>query len=404
MTTAEATDRLSDLPVRADEDPFTVAVGGFYRRWFNLLDDIGLLKTTVAGLTDTVDEEWVPVWSGVARQHVDQAEAELSRGDRTAARRGFLQAKTYYSIGRFPSPYHSGTSFAPATMGPLKSECYENYLECFARASELSDVGHETVTVTAGEHSAAGYLYLPSGASATSPVPGVLVMCGADMFKEDREHYALGAIDEGLAALVVDGPGTGQTTFPHAPESIVAWQKALDLLESRPEVAPTGLGAFGVSRGGQWVLRLAALDPRVKAVASIAPNGVGYEGSAEERATWREFRNARAKHWFGPRGQKPAVPEQITEEEQRADFLLWSLKHNGLLDRLQAPALLINGKKDHLSPIGELYLALESGPPTSRTARVYPDDGHIAARSEPEWGPATWAWMRRQLLAAVVGR
>lgn len=402
MTTAEATDRLGDLPVRADEDPFTVAVGGFYRRWFNLLDDIGLLKTTVAELTDTVDEEWVPVWSRIAREHVDQAEEGLSRGDRASARRGFLQAKTYYSIGRFPSPYHSGASFAPATMGPLKSECYQRYLECFARAAELSDVGHEMVSVVEGEHSAAGYLYLPPGASATTPVPGVLVMCGADMFKEDREHYALGAISEGLAALVVDGPGTGQTTFPHAPESIVAWQKALDLLASRPEVLPTGLGAFGVSRGGQWVLRLAALDDRVKAVASIAPNGVGYEGTAEERASWREFRNARANHWFGPREQRPAVPHQITEEEQRADFLLWSLKHNGLLDRLQAPSLLINGKKDHLSPIGELYLALESGPPTSRIARVYPDDGHIAARSEPEWGPATWAWMRGQLLAAAL--
>jgi len=398
------TDRLGHLPVRADEDPFTVAVGGFYRRWFNLVDDIGLLQVTVAELTDTVDEEWVPVWSRVARQHIEQAEEALSRGDRSSARRSFLQAKTYYSIGRFPSPYHSGATFAPAVMGPLKTECYESYLECFRRAAELSDVGHETVSVTHEDFSAAGYLYLPSGASATDPVPAVLVMCGADMFKEDREQYALGAIAEGLAAFVVDGPGTGQTTFPHAPESIVAWQKALDLLASRPEVLSSSLGAFGVSRGGQWVLRLAALDHRVKAVASIAPNGVGYEGSPEERATWREFRNARSKHWFGPRAERPAAPEQVTEEQQRADFLLWSLKHNGLLEQLQAPALLINGKKDHLSPIGELYLALESGPPTSRTARVYPDDGHIAARSEPEWGPATWTWMRQQLLAVDGGR
>jgi pimeloyl-ACP methyl ester carboxylesterase len=127
---------------------------------------------------------------------------------------------------------------------------------------------------------------------------------------------------------------------------------------------------------------------------------VGYEGTPEERAAWREFRNARSVHWFGPRDQKPAEPEQITEEEQREEFLRWSLKHNGLLDKLQAPALLINGKNDHLTPIGELYLALESGPPTGRVARVYPDDGHIAARSEPQWGPATWAWMRRELLSA----
>ncbi|MGH3385975.1 MAG: alpha/beta hydrolase family protein [Nocardioidaceae bacterium] len=397
MTRPNQTDRLAHLPVRADEDPFTVAVGGFYRRWFSLVDDIDLLSETVAKLTDTVDEDWVPVWSEVARRHVDQAEAALAAGDERAARQLFLQAKTYYSIGRFPSPYHSGTSFAPAELGPLKSECYDRYLECFRRASELTDTRRETVTIEHGGFSAAGYLYLPPGASADQPVAAVLVMCGADMFKEDREHYALGAVAAGLAALVVDGPGTGQTTFPHAPESIVAWQGALDLLSSRPEIEADRLGAFGVSRGGLWVLRLAALDGRVRAVTAIAPGGVGYEGTPEERASWREFRNARARHWFGPRDQRPSAPQPITENQQREEFLLWSLKHNGLLDKLQVPTLLINGKHDHLSPIGELYLALESGPPTGRVARVYADDGHIAARSEKEWGPATWIWMREQL-------
>ena len=29
-----------------------------------------------------------------------------------------------------------------------------------------------------------------------------------------------------------------------------------------------------------------------------------------------------------------------------------------------------------------------------RVARVYPDDGHIAAKNEREWGPASWAWLR----------
>jgi esterase FrsA len=397
ITQSNQTDRLAHLPVRADEDPFTVAVGGFYRRWFSLVDDIDLLSATVAQLTDTVDEEWVPVWSEVARRHADQAETALAAGDEQTARQLFLQAKTYYSIGRFPSPYHSGTSFAPAEMGPLKRECYDNYLECFRRAGSLTDTRRETVTIEHDGCSAAGYLYLPPGASDAEPVAAVLVMCGADMFKEDREHYALGAVGAGLAALVVDGPGTGQTTFPHAPESIVAWQSALDLLSSRPEIEAHRLGAFGVSRGGQWVLRLAALDERVKAVASIAPGGVGYEGTPEERAGWREFRDARARHWFGPRDEKPSSPTPITEEQQREEFLLWSLKHNGLLDKLQAPTLLINGKHDHLSPIGELYLALESGPPTGRVARVYADDGHIAARSEREWGPATWIWMREHL-------
>jgi hypothetical protein len=39
-------------------------------------------------------------------------------------------------------------------------------------------------------------------------------------------------------------------------------------------------------------------------------------------------------------------------------------------------------------------MLLESGPADGRVARVYPDDGHIAAKNEREWGPASWAWLR----------
>jgi len=152
-----------------------------------------------------------------------------------------------------------------------------------------------------------------------------------------------------------------------------------------------------VSRGGLWVMRLAALDPRVKALISIAPAGVGYWGTPEERAAWRKTLEDRGRYWFGPRGTQPP-PRPMTEEEQRAEFLRWSLKDNGLLDKIQVPMLLINGKRDHLSPIGNLYLALESGPPAGRVARVYPDDGHIAARNEKEWGPAAWRWLCTELV------
>jgi pimeloyl-ACP methyl ester carboxylesterase len=230
-------------------------------------------------------------------------------------------------------------------------------------------------------------------------VPAILVMCGADMYKEDRERYAEGALAEGMAALVVDAPGTGQTSFPHAPESVVAWQAALDVLTKRPEIDGNRLGAFGVSRGGLWVMRLAAHDPRIKGLISCAPGGVGYWGTPEERAEWRKATEERQKtNWFGPRATRPA-PKPVSEEDQRKEFLRWSLKDNGLLDKLTMPMYLVNGKVDHLTPIGNLYMLLESGPPTGRVARVYADDGHIAARNEREWGPAAWKWLRETLTA-----
>jgi hypothetical protein len=38
-------------------------------------------------------------------------------------------------------------------------------------------------------------------------------MCGADVFKEDRGWASDMCIAEGLAALVMDAPGTGEIRF-----------------------------------------------------------------------------------------------------------------------------------------------------------------------------------------------
>lgn len=390
-----ATDKaaiLASLPVRPDEDPFAVTIGGFYRRWFNLLDDLQPLIDTVKKIEGTEDEMWVPAWSAVAQRYEKAAGDAAARGDRESARRAFLEAKTYYSLARFPAPYASGSPICPPEMSPLKAGADQKYLECFRRASEYLETPPETVTIKRGDRAATGYLRVPKGASAQKRVPAILVMCGGDMYKEDREKYVEGALREGLAALVVDAPGTGQTTFPHAPESIVAWQAALDELQKRPEIDGNRLGAFGVSRGGLWVMRLAALDSRIKGLISVAPGGVGYWGTDEERAALRKHVDDRSKNWFGPRAARPGRTN-MTQEDQRKEFLRWSLKDNGLLEKLTMPMFLVNGKQDHLTPIGNLYLALESGPPAGRVARVYPDDGHIAARNEREWGPAAWNWL-----------
>ncbi len=98
---------LAKLPVRPDEDPFAVTIGGFYRRWFNLIDDLQLLIDTVATLKGTEDEDWVPAWSAVAARYEKEAEAAAhdaatappratpsSRRSRSTASRAFPRRTT----------------------------------------------------------------------------------------------------------------------------------------------------------------------------------------------------------------------------------------------------------------------------------------------------------------------
>ncbi len=58
---------------------------------------------------------------------------------------------------------------------------------------------------------------------------------------------------------------------------------------------------------------------------------------------------------------------------------------------------MINGKLDHLAPVGNIYFMLEHGPVTGREARVYPDAGHCAFKYYRDWAPASFAWIRDKL-------
>jgi pimeloyl-ACP methyl ester carboxylesterase len=116
----------------------------------------------------------------------------------------------------------------------------------------------------------------------------------------------------------------------------------------------------------------------------------GGEGAAPAgtfvHATWR----------FGAPDDPPSFPATSATQE-RADFGRWALSELGLVDRITQPVLMINGKLDHLAPIGNIYFMLESGPPTGRQAQVYADAGHCAFKYFAEWAPAAFAWLAGHL-------
>ena len=96
------------------------------------------------------------------------------------------------------------------------------------------------------------------------------------------------------------------------------------------------------------------------------------------------------------RATAPRFPPTTVEQEE-ALFERWSLSELGLVEKIVCPVLMINGKQDHLAPIGNIYYMLEHGPVTGKEARVYPDDGHCAFRHFKEWAPESFRWLRERL-------
>jgi dienelactone hydrolase len=144
---------------------------------------------------------------------------------------------------------------------------------------------------TAPGVSAVAYLLIPR--DVTLPAPAVLCPPGHGIGKEavaqkgTTQDYGVRYAEAGLVTLAPEHLGFGerQQLYGGDPQKgyrltnlklqllgktaigMRLWdlQRALDLLESRPEVIPNRIGCAGLSLGGEMTLYLAALDERVRA-------------------------------------------------------------------------------------------------------------------------------------------
>lgn len=376
-------DSSTSLGFSPTEDPFTVAKGGFYRRWLSMISNLNELESIVSTLSATTEEDWVPVWRKAGQNHETAGDVFEKQGEFKSARDAFLLAKTYYAIGRFPGE-----------ISPLKASISADCARAYTKACAHLDPPLKILDIKCDGKSFRAHFRAPKGQISG---PAVLIMCGSDVFKEDRGWAAEYALDNGLASLVMDAPGTGENPFPWEPESVKAWIAAIDALTARPEVDPARVGAFGISRGGYSVMQLAGCAPeKIHAVVAVAGHPFGYRMNDAEMATFVEARNRRSTFVFGPAGGPPSFPTWSVDLENEIHSR-WALSEQGILDNITMPVLMINGKEDHLAPIGNIYFMLEHGPVAGREARVYPNAGHCAFEHYKEWAPASFKWLSEKL-------
>jgi dienelactone hydrolase len=138
-------------------------------------------------------------------------------------------------------------------------------------------------------------LYVPKGLA--SPAPAILYVCGHGPVisngvsygnKVAYQHHGAWFARQGYVCLVVDTLQLGEIQGLHhgtyrekmwwwnargyTPAGVEAWNsiRALDFLETRPEVDKSRFGVTGRSGGGAYSWWVAALDERIKAAAPVA--------------------------------------------------------------------------------------------------------------------------------------
>jgi dienelactone hydrolase len=182
-----------------------------------------------------------------------------------------------------------------------------------------------------------GYLHMAAG---DEPTPCVIMVNGADSVKEEYHNWARQFVRRGLSVLTMDGPGQGEMLgrLPMRPD---AWEEpmgaAVDALEGSGRVDADRIGIWGSSMGGFLVLRAAAFEPRLR--AAISSGG------------FFDFRDYR--FW--------AVTTQLNVME---DLMVDSLSDarayieercslEGVVEKIQAPYLVIHGARDELVSVEE---------------------------------------------------
>ena len=194
-------------------------------------------------------------------------------------------------------------------------------------------------------------------------------------------HYAKELAERGYVVLAPDYPSLGEHKYDFAanPEYVSGTMKAIwdnmraiDLLQSLPEVDGSRIGVIGHSLGGHNAMFTAAFDERLKAIVSSC----GFS----------RFHKDDVPSWTGPR----YMPRIATMYKNDADKLPFDF--TGVVAAFAPRAFLacaatedsdfdVSGVRDVMQSAGAVYKLLEH--PNALQA-VYPETKHDFPPAAPE--------------------
>ena len=329
-------------------------------------------RTTIDSLAGLDPEPWTAAWGALAEDFADRARVA---GDRTAQHELWLQAYRAAFMGRYPVPNH-----------PLKEQQYARARELFLRATALEDPPLEVVELPFVGDTLRFYVTRPADAQSRPPV--AMVWAGIDTWKEEM-HGRLGALlrSRGLAVLLVDMPGVGESPVLASPDAERQWTPIFDWLATRDDLDGARCAAVGGSFGGYWAMKLAYTHRDRLRCAVNWGGGVHITFTPE----WQQKSRDASSYLMDLMPARARIFGGETFEDYVARCPALSLLDQGLLDQPSAPLLLVNGRDDVQNSIDDIYLSLDHGDP--KAARVF-DGGHMG---EGPVAPTIAGWVTQML-------
>ncbi|MGH2870599.1 MAG: alpha/beta hydrolase family protein, partial [Solirubrobacteraceae bacterium] len=281
-------------------------------------------------------DEWLDAWTDTAERHMELAESALELGHQRSAGEAYLRAAVSFHFSKF-------VWVLDAERNRRNTEAA---VSAMYAAHQLLDPTAERIEAPLNGGHVVANLRRPSD---PEPAPVVILIPGLDSTKEEFYLWECAFLARGMATLSLDGPGQGETGFQLdiRPDYEVAVGAILDAVIDRPELELSRVGAVGVSLGGYYVVRAAAYEPRLKAIAGVS-------GPFQFGANWEampELTRETIAHHTGASDQADA--------RRRAG----ELNLEGVAEQVRQPCLVVTGARDRV-------IAWEQ---TKRIANAVPD-------------------------------
>src|SRR5262249_26928098 len=296
-----------------------------------------------------------------ARKVTALGDQVATNGHTATAAAAYLRAANYYQIGeRLLQPRSDESQKAYATAVRLFKK----------GMSEIQPLAIEAVEIAFENGKSLPAYFVKSRDVGSAPLPTVVFFDGLDITKEIQYFHGVPELARrGLATLIVDIPGTGESIrfrgMPARFDTNVVGTAAVNYLETRGDVDRERIAVMGISLGGYYAPRAAAFEPRFKACVSWGAIWDYY-------AVWKRRIDKAFQASLSVPGEHIMWVLGVSSLDAALEKLKdWRLA--GVAEKVQCAYLLTHGERDAQIPLEDaqtLFNAIGSGDKTMKVFTV----------------------------------
>jgi dipeptidyl aminopeptidase/acylaminoacyl peptidase len=323
--------------------------------------DIGEIYKVVAALKPDMGKNaaWFEQWSAMARKVTALGDEAEAKGHKATAAGAYLRAAVYYQVGE--------RLLQPRTEDSQKA--YATAVDLFKRGmGQIAAVSVEAVEVPfEGGRSLPAY-FVKSRDAGSAPLPTAVFFDGLDITKELQYFHGVPELAKrGLATLIVDIPGTGESIrfrgMPARYDTNVVGTAVIDYLETRSDVDKERIGIMGISLGGYYSPRAAAFEPRFKACVSWGAIWDYY-------AVWKRRVDKAFQGSLSVPGEHIMWVLGVSSLDAALEKLKdWRLA--GVAEKVKCPYLVTHGERDAQVPLEDAQALFNAIGATDKTMKVF---------------------------------